>query len=126
MASTILAASPGWKFTGPTDTQMREPLMVRPITGTSGSTSRTMPSGGERVAVALEVAGAADEDQGGDEGADADRGPQRLQAGEAATVRLGLVEADDEHVADAVEQGGQRAAGCRRRWGRAGGRRCGR
>ena len=49
-----------------------------------------------------------------------DDAPRRLQPGEP------VVEAGDHHVADAVEQRGERAAACRRRRGRAGGRRCGR
>ena len=41
MASAILANSPGWKLSGPMLTQMRAPLIVRPMPGTSGSSSRT-------------------------------------------------------------------------------------
>jgi hypothetical protein len=44
MARTILANSPGWKLTGPIETQMRAPLISRPMTGNNGSTSRPMPS----------------------------------------------------------------------------------
>ena len=42
----------------------------------------------ERVAVAGEVAGPAHDDEGGDVGADADRGPRRLEPGEAVGVGL--------------------------------------
>ena len=62
----------------------------------------------DRPAVALEVAHPADDEQGDDEGGDADGDPARLQAGQALRVGLGLVDADDEHVAEPVQQAGDR------------------
>ena len=44
MASAILANSPGWKLIGPTLTQMRAPLIVWPMPGTSGRRSRNAPA----------------------------------------------------------------------------------
>ena len=43
-ARQILANSPGWKLTGPIETQMREPLISCPMPGTSGRTSSIRPS----------------------------------------------------------------------------------
>ena len=83
-----MANSPGWKPIGPSSTQMRAPLIVWPRTGTSGSRSSPTPSEQERVAEAGEVAGPADDRERGDEGADADRRPHRLEAGEAAGIGL--------------------------------------
>ena len=65
----------------------------------------------ERVAVPLQVARSPDDEERPDEGGDAERRPHRLQAGKL------VVEAGDEYVAEAVEQGDQRqqrAVGVRR------------
>ena len=70
--------------------------------GDEGQQQQADAEEGEGVAVALEVAGPADEQQGGDEGGDRRGGPDRLQPG------LGGRKAGDEHVADAVEQAGRR------------------
>ena len=56
----------------------------------------------EAPAVAGEVGRPLDDDERGDEPGDGDDAPRRLQAGQA------VVEAGDHHVADAVEQGGER------------------
>jgi hypothetical protein len=69
----------------------------------------------ERPLEALQVAHAAHDDEREHVRADAHRGPVRLQRGEV------LVEARDEHVADAVEEHGerqQRAVGTRRKTSR--------
>src|SRR3546814_19732478 len=58
----------------------------------------------EGPAVGLDVAHAGHHRQRGDEGHDAQRDPARLQPGQALRLGLGLVYADDEHVAEAVEQ----------------------
>ena len=44
MAKATLANSPGWKFTGPRLTQMRAPLISRPMNGTSGNNSNPIPA----------------------------------------------------------------------------------
>ncbi len=58
----------------------------------------------ERVAVALEVSGPPDDEQGRDEADDAECGPGQLIARESVGSCFGLVDTDDEHVPDAVEQ----------------------
>ena len=42
--SSTLAASPGWKFSGPMRTQRRAPLISRPMPGSSGSSNAATPS----------------------------------------------------------------------------------
>ena len=64
----------------------------------------------QQVAVALEVPREAHDQQRQDVEADAERGPRRLRLG------LDRVPARDHHVADAVEQRGERQD--RRRWSR--------
>ena len=108
MARAILANSPGWKLIGPRLTQMRAPLMFRPRPGTSGSISGARADEEQQPAVSGEVGGALDQEQRGDERADGDDAPRRLEAGEP------VVEAGDHHEADAVQergQGEQRAVG---------------
>ena len=102
MARAILANSPGWKLIGPRLTQMRAPLMFLPSPGTSGSISSTGADEEQQPAVAGEVGGPLDEQQRGDERADGDEAPGRLEAGEP------IVEAGDHHESDAVQQGGER------------------
>src|SRR5581483_5301288 len=63
------------------------------------------PEEGERVAVALQVGDPADGGQGGDEGGDADRRPQRLVTGQVG------VEPGDDDEADAVEEDGEAEEG---------------
>ncbi len=57
-----------------------------------------------RPAVALEVSDATDHEERGDERHDADRDPSGLQAGQPLRVGLGFVDADDEDVAEPVEE----------------------
>ena len=103
-----MANSPGWKPMGPSSTQMRAPRIWLPMTGRQRQQQQHDADEQERVAVARQVAAAADDEQGGDVRADAERRPRRLQAGEAVGVAAGLVEPGDEDVADAVEQRGER------------------
>ena len=68
-------------------------------------------------AVALEVADPANQHERDDERGDADCHPSRLQLGQVLRLRPGRVEADDEHVAEPVQQPGdrqKRAVGVRR------------
>ena len=81
---------------------MRAPLMLRPMHRQQRQQQQPDAEQGERVAVALEVAGPAHDDERADEGGDAERRPERLEPGQV------LVEAGDEHVADAVEEPGHR------------------
>ena len=81
MARAILASSPGWKVTEPRWTHSRAPLMFSPMTGAAAAAAGRCREG-EGVAVALEVPGPADDDQGDDEGGDAEGRPDRLEAGE--------------------------------------------
>ena len=62
----------------------------------------------ERVAVALQIARPADDDQRGDERADADDRPAGLGGGQSLRVAARLVETGDHHVADAVQERGDR------------------
>ena len=103
MTSSTLAASPGWKFSGP----MRDPEpgavdLLADARGASGRSSAATPRSEERVAVPLERADVAHDHEGQHERGDADRGPHRLHAREVA------VEARDRDEADAVEQRGER------------------
>ena len=83
-----MANSPGWKLTGPSDTQMRLPLISRPTIGQQRQQQQDEADEAGGVAVALELAGVADHDQRAEEGGDAEHHPHRLQAGEP--VGLGL------------------------------------
>ena len=120
MARRILANSPGWKFTGPMLTQMRAPKYSRPMPGTSGQQQQGEAEEADGPAVALEVADPANQHERDDERGDADRHPRRLQPGQVLRLGPGRVEADDEHVAEPVQQPGdrqERAVGVRARGG---------
>ena len=107
MARTILAISPGWKPTPPMLTQILWAVDLAADAGDQRQHQQAQADQRERVAVALEDAGPAHEQQDGHEGGDADRGPQRLESGQLrVAVRLG--QAGHHHVAEPVEEGGHR------------------
>jgi hypothetical protein len=60
----------------------------------------------DRPPVALQIAHPPHDHEGGHEGDDPDRDPPRLQAGQVLGFGPGLVEAHDEHVAQAVQEPG--------------------
>src|SRR5258708_7589565 len=77
-----LGRLPGLEVEGPEVDQQRGVVDLLPDAGDGGNEQRADPDQGERVAVALQIADAADGGQGGHEGADADGRPQRLVAGQ--------------------------------------------
>ena len=104
--SSTLAISLGSNVREPIATHSRSPLIVRPIFGASGRSSAPTPEHRDRVAVALEHAHVAHDDQREHEHADADRDPERLHP---RLVRvLGDVEPGDRDEPDAVQQRGER------------------
>ena len=82
-------------------------MRAPPLTPADAGDERQQQQAGaddeERPLVAAQVVDPAHDDQGGDVGADADQRPRGLQAGEPFGV-----EAGDHHVAEAVEQRGER------------------
>ena len=108
MARRILANSPGWKLIGPMHTQIRAPLMVA---ADAGHERQQQQGEAERSRTCS--------------GSARGRGRRRTTSSVAMKapmptaihtdcrparpfgLGLGLVEADDEHVAEAVEQGGE-------------------
>ena len=61
--SSTLAASPGWKLSGPTRTQRRAPLISWPMPGQRREQQRGDAEQQERVLVALERADVAHDDR---------------------------------------------------------------
>ena len=82
---------------------MRAPPLLLPMPGTSGSSSSAAPMSEEAPLVAGEVDGALDDDQREHEGDD-----RRRRSTSSAVPRELVVEPGDHHVADAVQQRGER------------------